>query len=400
MFRIKTTSEITQEKYRTTLLFLVLFYILSLSNDLIFYYIVPKYFSVGQIGVPEEGLGYIVYLVEIALLPIAIYLIKNKQIQKVKYLYFITYIILSTINDFFIYYKNETLPYQGGSIFEIALILFIPIFVSRKYYYLVTLCTMLKYLILGIVLNTPVVILPITLIFILSIVSLILLNLFISYTDAIKGSLENQMNAIVKGVVATLELKDPYTRGHSERVAAYSQILAKKIGTFTKEELTSFNYACLLHDIGKINIPDQILMKPSKLTDEEYTIIKTHPTVGSEALCGIEGLESSLDVVKYHHERWDGKGYPENLSGEEIPILARIVAVADAFDAMTSSRSYRSALALDVAYKRIIENMGTQFDPNLLSLFKEVFSEWINYYREHHLPTEGVYSNKSSSKIG
>jgi putative nucleotidyltransferase with HDIG domain len=185
---------------------------------------------------------------------------------------------------------------------------------------------------------------------------------------------------MVKGIIATLELKDPYTRGHSERVAGYALLLAKETGGFTKEELKSFNYACLLHDIGKIHIPDQILMKPSGLTQEEFEIIKNHTVVGAEAVQQVEGLDRSISVIRSHHECWDGKGYPDQLQGEQIPLLARIVSIADAFDAMTSTRSYRAAMPVEEAYKRIIEGQGTQFDPHLVDVFKTAYPSWVDFH--------------------
>jgi HD-GYP domain-containing protein (c-di-GMP phosphodiesterase class II) len=163
-------------------------------------------------------------------------------------------------------------------------------------------------------------------------------------------------------------------------VASYALLLAQEIGKFSKEEQKSFYYACLLHDIGKVNIPDQILMKPGKLTKEEFEIIKSHPVVGEEAVKNVEGIKDSICVIRSHHERWDGKGYPDQITGEEIPLLARISAIADAFDAMTSSRSYRAAMPVEEAYRRIIEGKGTQFDPNLVEDFKKVFPKWVEFH--------------------
>ncbi|HYK73883.1 MAG TPA: HD-GYP domain-containing protein, partial [Pseudoneobacillus sp.] len=177
-------------------------------------------------------------------------------------------------------------------------------------------------------------------------------------------------------IIATLEMKDPYTRGHSERVAQYALLLAEETGRYSNEELKSFNYACLLHDIGKIQISDNILMKPDKLTEEEYMIVQSHPADGEEVVKDVEGLKGYLSVIRSHHERWDGQGYPDHLKEEETPLLARIVSIADAFDAMTSSRSYRAALPIDEAYKRIIAGKGTQFDPKLVEIFEKVFPSW------------------------
>ena len=138
------------------------------------------------------------------------------------------------------------------------------------------------------------VILPIILFLVFSIMAFILLTRIKGYVNSIKYSYDKQLEGIVKGVIATLELKDPYTRGHSERVACYALSLAKQIGKYSNEELKEFNYACLLHDIGKINIPDHILMKPSKLTEEEFNIIKQHPSVGAEAIKNIDGLKTNI----------------------------------------------------------------------------------------------------------
>jgi HD-GYP domain-containing protein (c-di-GMP phosphodiesterase class II) len=159
--------------------------------------------------------------------------------------------------------------------------------------------------------------------------------------------------------------------------------LAKKASNLTYEELKSFNYACLLHDIGKINIPDQILMKPSKLTKEEFEIIKSHPIVGAEAIKNVDGLGENICVIRSHHERWDGSGYPDRFKGEEIPFLARVTAIADAFDAMTSSRSYRAAMPVDKAYQHILEAAGTQFDPNLVEEFKVIFPKWVEFHKNY-----------------
>jgi putative nucleotidyltransferase with HDIG domain len=224
---------------------------------------------------------------------------------------------------------------------------------------------------------------PIILIAILSVMSFFLLARFQGYVRSLSNSYDNQLEGIVKGVIATLELKDPYTRGHSERVAKYAFELAAEIGKFTKEEQKSFYYACLLHDIGKVNIPDQILMKPGKLTNEEFDIIKSHPVVGAEAVKNVEGISDNINVIRYHHERWDGKGYPDRLKGEEIPLLARVSSVADAFDAMTSSRSYREAMPVEEAYRRILEGKGSQFDPTIVEAFNRIYPTWVNIHKEY-----------------
>lgn len=167
------------------------------------------------------------------------------------------------------------------------------------------------------------------------------------------------------GVIAnTVDAKDSYTEGHSRRVAAYSYALAKKLG-MSEEEAQNIKTIGLLHDIGKIGIPDSVLHKPGKLTDDEYSIMKMHPTIGANILKDITVLDGLLVGAHYHHERMDGKGYPEGLKGEEIPLIARIICVADCFDAMNSNRIYRSRFSMDYILHELKNNEGTQFDPKV-----------------------------------
>ena len=176
----------------------------------------------------------------------------------------------------------------------------------------------------------------------------------------------------------TVEAKDPYTRGHSDRVSAYSVLLGKKLNVDTIG-LRTLEIGGLFHDIGKIGIPDRILLKDSKLTDEEYNEIKKHPSIGAHILSNASIFQDMIPIVKYHHERYDGKGYPENLSGNNIPYLARIAAVVDAFDAMTSKRIYRNSIPLENVKYEIERCSGTQFDPSITSAFLDILN---NHYEE------------------
>jgi putative nucleotidyltransferase with HDIG domain len=327
-----------------------------------------------------------------ALIPIALYLNKKQKQHQIKYVYFISYTSLTLLNDIISFFGKPEL-YKSGNAVEIFWLLLSPIFVNTSFVKVVTIGLLLKYIISGLIIKTPIVLLGILLIVILSIFSFIILFRFQSYVNSIKASYDQQLEGIVKGVIATLELKDPYTRGHSERVASYALELARKIGRFSAEELKDFNYACLLHDIGKIHIPDQILMKPDRLNENEYEIIKSHPVVGAEVISKVVGFKNSIEVIRSHHERWDGKGYPNQLKGEEIPYLARIVAIADAFDAMTSTRSYRSALSVEEAYKRILEGKGSQFDPDLVEEFQKVIHRWRNIHNSSIEEKGLIYSN-------
>jgi HD-GYP domain-containing protein (c-di-GMP phosphodiesterase class II) len=200
----------------------------------------------------------------LVILPIGYYLSKVNKQDWIKYLFIISYLSVSFLVDIVSFLGNNH-GYKSGNVVEIFLFLSLPIFLNTKYFWSVTLGFTLKYIATGVLLKTSLVVMPIVLLVILSGLSFFLLVRFQGYVKALSTSYDNQLEGIVKGVIATLELKDPYTRGHSERVAKYALMFANEIGKFSSEEQKSFYYACLLHDIGKVNIPDQILMKPGKL---------------------------------------------------------------------------------------------------------------------------------------
>ncbi len=168
-----------------------------------------------------------------------------------------------------------------------------------------------------------------------------------------------------------IDTKDPYTRGHSIRVAFYTKKIAQKMD-FDEEELYNIYYVALLHDVGKINIPDEILNKPGKLTQEEMDIIKTHTSNGASMLKDFSSIPCIVEGAHYHHERYDGNGYPVGLKGEEIPLIARIIGVADAFDAMNSDRCYRKALSKDKIISELKEGLGKQFDPEIVKIMLDL----------------------------
>ena len=194
------------------------------------------------------------------------------------------------------------------------------------------------------------------------------INLELAHTY---GRLEKAYLDSIETLRYTVEAKDPYTRGHSDRVSAYSVLIGEALG-LSKDMLRILEVGGLFHDIGKIGIPDAILLKESKLTDEEYSAIKNHPAIGAHILCNAEVFKDIIPIVKHHHERYDGRGYPGKLKGEDIPYLARIAAVADAFDAMTSKRTYRDSLPIDVVRSEIENNLGTQFDPEIGKVFLDI----------------------------
>lgn len=372
---------IPHEEQRTVKWFLTFFYIIYVGYDFFYYFLFPTYMTHKKVGFPSD-FWYINYIVLAVLIPVVYYLNKVNKQFRIKYVFFISWIATAFIVDIISYYGRGD-SYASGNMVEVYLILTLPLFLNSIYFWIVGLGIIAKYILIGLILDTSYVFMPGLLTAILTTMSFFLLIRFQGYVKAISTSYDNQLKGIVKGVIATLELKDPYTRGHSERVASYALLLAKEIGHFSKAEQKSFYYSCLLHDIGKVHIPDQILMKPDKLTKDEFEIIKTHPVVGTEAVKAVEGISNTICVIRSHHERWDGKGYPDQLKGEEIPLLARVTSIADAFDAMTSSRSYREAMSIEEAYKRIIEGMDSQFDPMLVGEFKKVFPLWVEFHEKY-----------------
>ncbi len=186
--------------------------------------------------------------------------------------------------------------------------------------------------------------------------------------------LQDTYVATIKAFVNTIEAKDPYTRGHTERVAEYATAIAEELG-FPPEAIETVRFGAILHDIGKLGVYEQILWKPTELDEDEWKIVKSHPEMGATILGGIRFLEKAIDVVRHHHERLDGKGYPDALQGDALSLNARIVCVADSFDAMTSERPYRDALNVKDAIAQMERKTGTQFDPKVVAAFKKLITE-------------------------
>lgn len=189
-----------------------------------------------------------------------------------------------------------------------------------------------------------------------------------------REKVEQMSLQMVETLAQVIDAKDKYTKGHSTRVAEYTVLLAREMG-YQEEELGNLRYAALLHDIGKIGVPDSILNKPSKLTNAEYDVIKTHSSIGGDILKNVDNIPDAEDVARYHHERYDGKGYPEQRKGTEIPEKARLVCVADAYDAMNSKRIYRKALTKEKIRTELANGRGTQFDPEALDAFLHLFDQ-------------------------
>ena len=186
---------------------------------------------------------------------------------------------------------------------------------------------------------------------------------------------------VVQTLAEAIDAKDNYTNGHSARVAQYSREIARRYGYTTKQQEEIYMMG-LLHDVGKIGIPDSVINKPGKLTPEEYEVIKTHSRVGARILRKIEEMPKLVEGARWHHERYDGKGYPDGLIGESIPEEARIIAVADAYDAMSSRRSYRDIFPQEKVRSEIENGKGTQFDPGFADIMLAMIDEDPEYHNK------------------
>jgi putative nucleotidyltransferase with HDIG domain len=185
------------------------------------------------------------------------------------------------------------------------------------------------------------------------------------------GELQRSYMATVRALSNAVEARDAYTGKHAERVTAYGMAIARKMGLpLANAPATEFGF--LLHDIGKVAIPDAILYKPGALTAKERALMAQHPMIGAQIVRGIEFLIEAVEVVRSHHERWDGRGYPDGLAGEDIPLAARVFAAADVLDALTTDRPYRPASALSVARQMIVAEAGRQFDPSVVKAFSSI----------------------------
>lgn len=191
---------------------------------------------------------------------------------------------------------------------------------------------------------------------------------------ALNADLEDANVSLTESLVNALDARDPYSAGHSVAVAVYSRDIAREIG-LPDDEVQRVHLAGLLHDIGKIAVPDAILRKPAALTDDEFDEIRLHPAIGEQILAPSRHLQDVLPTIRHHHERIDGKGYPDRLRDAAIPLHSRIIAVADAYDAMTSDRPYRDAMPPELAERVLVQNQGMQHDPFLVSAFRRVLAQ-------------------------
>lgn len=193
-----------------------------------------------------------------------------------------------------------------------------------------------------------------------------------------KKKLERMSFQIIQALASAVDAKDAYTNGHSMRVAKYASAIAERMG-MNQQEQEDIYYMGLLHDIGKIGVDDRIITKPDKLTDEEYEKMKNHTTIGAEILSNVSEIPELVLGARGHHERYDGTGYPNGIKGEEIPLEARMIAVADAYDAMASKRSYRDILPQKIVREEIAKGRGTQFDPEVTDIMLALMDDDTEY---------------------
>ncbi len=191
---------------------------------------------------------------------------------------------------------------------------------------------------------------------------------------ALYENIHENLFSTLYAFVETIEARDPYTKQHSARVSSYAMLIAETNGCMPRE-IEALNIAGYLHDIGKIGIPDNILLKPGRLTDDEFEIIKRHPMIGSNIVGHLGMWAGEQGIIRHHHERYDGNGYPQGLQGEEIPLLARIMSVADVYDAITTDRSYRAKMQEEKAIRIMKEGAGTQFDSEIVDVFLNLHKE-------------------------
>lgn len=215
--------------------------------------------------------------------------------------------------------------------------------------------------------------------------------------ESIKTDKQRSSELAARTILRALDCKDHYTFGHSMRVAYFSLVTGHELN-LSVEQMYELQMSAIFHDIGKIGTPDQVLNKPTRLTEEEFQVMKKHPEMSYEILQELEDYETIAQNAKYHHERYDGRGYPDQLKADQIPLFARIILIADTFDAMTSSRPYRKGLAYEIAFEELRQFSGTQFDPELVKHFiRGMEKEALKGEEEFFIPLVGKSFNKNAA---
>ena len=230
-----------------------------------------------------------------------------------------------------------------------------------------------------------------------NLVSSVALLSYAQQVEELKGRHKEMQEQAARCILKALDQKDHYTFGHSMRVTYFALAVGKELN-LTPEKEYELELSALFHDIGKIGIPDRVLNKPARLDDEEFLIMKQHPVKSAEILSGFAGFENVAKAAKHHHERFDGRGYPDGLKGDEIPTFSRIILIADTFDAMTSTRPYRKGLPYQVAFEELTQFSGSQFDPELVKLFiKAMEREDSKQESSFYIPIMGENFDKEAA---
>ena len=216
----------------------------------------------------------------------------------------------------------------------------------------------------------------------------------VRYHKPVENNERQNLKDLIHCLISVEEAKDSYTAHHSERVKVYTELLARSLG-LSEGSVSLITHAAHLHDIGKMGINDNVLGKPGKLTDDEFAIIKQHPVIGAKILMQSNYTHELVQIVLHHHERYDGRGYPEGLKGENIPIGARIIAIADSIDAMTSKRVYRDAMSLDYCRQEIEKNLGVMDDPAIVKVALDHWSEIVDLLLKMQSGRPKVFDEKS-----
>lgn len=210
--------------------------------------------------------------------------------------------------------------------------------------------------------------------------------------ERVLASLQETYLATMKSLAQVIEAKDRTTRGHLERTQNFGVALARRIAPSLVDASPTLGYGFFLHDIGKVGIPEHILCKEGPLDDDEWQVMRTHPLIGAQIIAPISFLSGAVELIRHHHERFDGSGYPDALRGEEIPLTARVFALVDSFDAMTSDRPYRGPMQVDRALEEIRRGAGTQFDPEVVRVFVRMIEEepWVGEEDAEPAPVHAV----------
>jgi response regulator RpfG family c-di-GMP phosphodiesterase len=368
MKSIYVESGLKLEEKRTSLLYLILVFFLFIGYEVAAFAL--KYAGYTK-AVNHEFYISPYYFILFTFIP-CLYLYKISKPFYIKYILLFGFHIFDFLNQFM---SNRDVV-VGGNIIEFIMVLFSPVFLSSRFFWIVLCITLVKYSINFLLYSNYYYLLSMLFFVFIGIITLIILLRIRSYVRALEKSHEASILIIIKNFMKILGLKNETIVDHSERVAHLCLIFVKKFKLVDEQGLNSFYFSCLLHDIGKIKFTDNMLAGKLELTNTEKELVKNHPLTGSNILNDLEDIEINLDVIKYHHEAWDGSGYPYGLKSTEIPVLAQVLSLANTFDSLTHSKSYRNAVSYNEAYQII--QKSDKFSMEIQEQFKQVYPLWTN----------------------